>query len=327
MELCIQHPMMGRHIAARVTSSFPGMRVSIHSQVDRDPPRSRHITALVANTVPAGMLERCPQLQWLHLTSGGTDQLSGDGIPAGLRISHSGCVPARAVAEFVWMALLALSKQGPRLWDQHRLRMWQPTDARLIAGTRLLLIGLGHIGREVARRAGGFDVRVTAVTRTGRPSPLVNEVVAVERIHEAAKGAHHLVVCAPATPETRSLVDADVLGALVPGATVVNVARASLVDTDALVGALQCGQVAGAVLDVHEDEPLDILDPHWSIDNLWVTPHTAFRFPDEERCIAELVVQNLTRLRGGGRLRNEVPVSHRPAGVLTPRRDPAGSRP
>jgi phosphoglycerate dehydrogenase-like enzyme len=299
MEICIFHQSMGSLIQREVAAAFPDAAVRVVHDTAHDPPGCEEVEVLLTNVFPPGLLGRCPRLRWVHLTSAGTDQLAGEALPGDLLVTTSAEVPARAVAEFVWMGILALAKQAPRLVDQQRARVWRLPDSRLVAGTRLLLVGLGHIGSEIARRAAAFDVRVTAITRRAQPSPLAEEVLPPEGLREAARRADHLVLAVPATAGTRHLVDDAVLRALPATATVINVARASVLDLDALVAALQERRLRGALLDVHPQEPLPPDSPLWEVDGLWVTPHGAYRFPEEEAEIARLFVENLRRLRSG----------------------------
>ncbi len=128
-----------------------------------------------------------------------------------------------------------------------------------------------------------------------------------ERLHEALAEADHVVLALPATSATERLVDARALQALRPGAALVNVGRAATLDLDALVAALRAGRLRGALLDVHAQEPLPPDSPLWDVPNLWLTPHGAYRFPEEEQEIARLFVMNLSAFRAGRALRGLIP--------------------
>jgi len=308
MRICVYHPTMGQVLAAEISEAFPQAHIRIERDSKTDPSQRETLEVLVANTFPPGLLGRCPQLRLLHLTGSGTDHLASGRPRADLLVTTSSTVPASAVAEFAWMGVMALAKDAVRMVEHQQQRLWQLPDARLLAGSRLLLVGLGRIGAQIARRARGLDVRVTAVTRTAAAHPDADTVVPPDRLPAEAARADHLVVAVPGTPLTRHLVDARVIGALPDHATLVNVARSSVVDVDALVAALRAGRLRGALLDVHDQEPLPADSPLWSVPRLWVTPHGAYRFPEEEREVARLVVHNLRALHGVGSLRNQVPV-------------------
>jgi phosphoglycerate dehydrogenase-like enzyme len=137
-------------------------------------------------------------------------------------------------------------------------------------------------------------------------------VVPAERLEEVAGRADHLVIALPATPLTRNLVSEAVIRALPRRAALINVARPSVLDVDALVRALGEGRLSGALLDVHGQEPLPADSPLWDVDRLWVTPHGAFCYPGEAEDLAALVVENARRFAAGLRLRNQVDRSSLP---------------
>lgn len=306
MKILVLHARLGEQLAEHIRALVPGADVRAVTEVDRIPPGLSAVDVLVANTFPPGLLGRADNLRWLQLTSAGTDQLDAADPRDDLVITHAGSVPAAAVAEFALMGLLAIAKDGPRLLQRQRAREWRLPSARLVAGSTLVLIGLGHVGRAVARRAAALDMRVIAVTRHGRPTPLVPDVVPPEGLLRVAARADHLVIAAPATPTTAGLVDASVIAVLPDHAGVVNVARASILDTDALVTALRAGRLSGALLDVHEQEPLPADSALWDVPRLWITPHGAFSYPGEAHDLAALVAENLARLTAGEPLVNMV---------------------
>ena len=306
MRMCIMHPRMGDELRDRVIAELPEVTVDVVHEVTVDPPDLDGYEVLVANTFPAGMLGRCRRLRWLQLTSTGTDQVAAGRPRPGLLVTHAGSIPARAVAEFVLMGMLALAKDAPALVRQQDARIWRLPDARLLAGGTLVLLGVGHVGREVARRARCFDMRVVAVTRRGRPSAHADETVSTAGLRAAAGRADHLVVAVPGTAETRGLVGPDVIAALPPGACLINVARAAVLDVPAVVTALRTGRLHAALLDVHDQEPLPPDSPLWAVDRLWITPHSAFRYPGETADLADLICQNFRSLQAGEPLRNLV---------------------
>ena len=304
VRVCLYHDRMAAGIGRVIASRRLPVTVEVVTDTRVDPPGRDGIDVLLANTFPAGLLGRCPRLRWLHLTGTGTDHVAGGEPGRDLVVTTSATVPAVAVAEFAWMGLLALAKDAVRLVSGQREQAWAPPDARLVAGSHLVLVGLGRIGTEIARRAAGFGVRVTAVTRRGAPSPLVDRVVPAAELLSIAAHADHLVLAVPAAPETRHLVDSSVLAALPRHAVVVNVGRAATLDTTALAAALRRGELRAALLDVHDAEPVPPDSPLWSIPNLWLTPHCAYRFPGEEAAVAELFADNLTAFLAGRPLRN-----------------------
>jgi phosphoglycerate dehydrogenase-like enzyme len=300
---------MGNIIRQAVTKAYPDANVCIIHDITIDPPELDTIDILVANQFPDGLLQRCSQLQWLHLTGTGVDHLRAGRPEPDLIVTNSSTVPAQAVAEFVWMGLLALAKDAVRLFKQQEQHLWQLPNARLVSGSHMVLVGLGHIGTEIARRAASFNVKVTAITRQAQSSPLVEHVLPSEKLADAVADADSLILAVPATPATYHLVDETVIRALPSTAILINVARSTVLDTSALVHALQEGRLHGAILDVHDEEPLSPTSPLWDIDNLLITPHGAYRFFEEEQEIARLFVHNLTRWLRREELQNSVNLS------------------
>ncbi|MFV2022226.1 NAD(P)-dependent oxidoreductase [Micromonospora sp. LOL_023] len=306
--VCVYHPTIGPRLRASLAARHPDLAVELVTDVDTDPPDADGIEVLVANTFPTGLLGRCRRLRWLHLTGTGTDHVPAGAPSPTLQVSSSARVPAKAVAEFAWMGLLALAKDAVRLVDQHRRQQWRLPDALLVAGSRMALVGLGRIGAEIATRAPAFGVSVTAVTRTPRSCPGTDQVLPLRRIADAADGADHLVIAMPHTPQTRHLVNGAVLDRLPAHASVINVGRPQVLDTGALISRLTAGRLRAALLDVHDSEPLAERSELWSVPNLWITPHGAYRFPQEEQRIADVLLDNLDDFLAGRPLRDRVDV-------------------
>lgn len=299
--MCVLHPRLGPELGDRVRAALPGLTVEVTAG---EPPDVASCEILVTNSFPAGMLARCRRLRWLQLTSTGTDQLIGERPPEGLVVTHAGTVPARAVAEFALMAMLSLAKDSATLVRQQDAGIWRVPDTRLLAGSTLVQIGLGRIGGLIAERARAFGVRVIAVTKSGRASAAADLTVGPDGLLDVARQADNLVIAVPGTDGTRGLVSAEVIAAMPAGACVINVARASLLDNDAVVAALGAGRLRGALLDVHGEEPLPSDSPLWSVPGLWITPHTAFAYPGEAADLADLIVDNFRRFDEGRPLQN-----------------------
>jgi phosphoglycerate dehydrogenase-like enzyme len=311
LHLCVYHPTMGSALGERLASLLPHVQLSVSSCVDADPPCSSDIEALVAFRFPPGLLLRMPRLRWLQLTSAGFDQVSGECRPD-LLVTHAGSIPARAVAEFVIMGLLAFARNAPQLVRQHDRRLWSRPGARLIHGSTLALVGLGRIGAEVSARARALGMRVIAVTRSGTARVPVDHCYGPDGLGQAASEADYLAVCVPDTPRTRRLVGAEVFEQLKPGCSIIDVSRPAIVDRDALRAALRNGRCANALLDVHGVEPLPEHDPLWREEGLWITPHCAFEQDREVEALTELIADNVERLLAGAPLRNLVPSGDAP---------------
>jgi len=247
-------------------------------------------------------------LRWIHFTSAGIDGGLAMGLPDWATITNSTGVKAAMVSEHALMLLLALVRRLPDMQADQRLKRWrrEETNARLstLSGAVVCVIGLGSIGREVARKAHAFDARVIAVSRKGTPGGDVEQVFPRERIGEALALADAAVICTSADDTSFHLIDAAALKAVKPTAFLVNVARGNIVDGAALAGALHARALAGAALDVTEAEPLPGDSPLWEAPNLVISPHVAgggtTGYPQQKALFAD----NLARYRAGQPLRN-----------------------
>lgn len=214
-------------------------------------------------------------VEWIHVTAAGVDTLLFDELrDSDVVVTNARGVFDRPIAEYVLGAVIAHAKDSRRSLDMQRQHRWLHRETRGISGARALVVGTGGIGRETARllRAAGMEVRGAGRrARTGDPD--FGEVIAAADLSADVGWCDHLVLAAPLTEDTRSLVGAAVLSAMKPDAHLVNIARGALVDTAALVAALTDGRIAGATLDVFTNEPLPVDDPLWDAPNVTITAH------------------------------------------------------
>jgi phosphoglycerate dehydrogenase-like enzyme len=216
-------------------------------------------------------------------------------------------VHADPLAEFALLGLLWLAKGGPRLLQWQRDRHWERHTSRQLAGQRVLIVGAGSIGRRVAELCAAAKMEVWAAVRPGRSAQLpgVTRFIGVDELTGVLAEVDALVLACPLTDETHHLIGAKQLAALPRHAVLVNVARGQVVDEPALVESLSTGQLAGAVLDVFEQEPLPADSPLWDMPNVLVSPHSASTVAEENSQIVDLFIDNLRRFLAGEPLRNE----------------------
>lgn len=211
-------------------------------------------------------------------------------------ITRAGGVHAGPLAEFAALGLLAFVKGLPRLLADQQSRRWEHYPMAELAGATVLVIGLGEIGKEVARLAKAFGMRVIAVNRSGRTeSPHVDEIRTARFLGDLLPVAHGVVLTLPLTDETRGMIDAAAIGRMHSGAVLVDIGRGGVVDEPALVQALETGQLAGAALDVFATEPLPADSPLWQLPNVLLSPHTAGLSVRENERIVALFAENLRR--------------------------------
>ncbi|MCK0195946.1 D-2-hydroxyacid dehydrogenase [Ancylobacter sp. 6x-1] len=252
--------------------------------------------------------QAAPKLRLIHVIGAGVEHLMPmDWLPPQTTVVNSKGIHATRAGEFGLMAILMLHSHMPGLIEQQKRRAWASLYASPIAGRTLLVIGVGSIGGAVARRAKLLDIRVIGVSRHGRPAEGVDLMLTPDRLDEVLPEADFVFVATPATGETRDLLDRRRLSLMKPGAGLVNVGRAPVVDYDALTDLLHSGHIGGAILDVFEPEPLPPSSPLWSVPNLIVTPHvSADDGASYARLTIDLFLRNLRRHLAGEPLLNVV---------------------
>lgn len=252
------------------------------------------------------------RLRWVHtMAAGGGSQVKAAGLTAAeldrVAFTTSAGVHGGPLAEFAVFGVLAGAKCLPRLQRQQRQQEWSGRwPMGHVAQQRVLVLGLGGIGRVVATKLSALDTTVVGMSRREVTVPGVDTVVHPDQLAEVLGTVDAVVNTLPGTAATGHLLDERFFATLRSGATVVNVGRGSVIDETALIGALESGQVGFAALDVFETEPLPAESPLWTDDRVLISPHTAALDTGEERRIADLFAANATRLLDGKPLRNRV---------------------
>ncbi|MDH1572821.1 2-hydroxyacid dehydrogenase [Pseudomonas sp. GD03746] len=245
----------------------------------------------------AAEIQALPSLQIICVIGAGYEHVDLAAAAArGITVTNGAGANAAAVADHTLAMLLALLRDIPRADAGIRLGEWNRVISPSVSGKRLGILGLGAVGLAIARRANlGFDMNISYHSRTPRQD--VPYTWYDSPLH-LADAVDILVVATPGGASTHHLVDAQVLEALGPEGYLVNIARASVVDTKALVGALQRGQLAGAALDVFDDEPA-VPDALKALGNTVLTPHVAGQSPEAARDTVALVLRNLQAFFAG----------------------------
>jgi phosphoglycerate dehydrogenase-like enzyme len=261
-------------------------------------PLERADAVVVFRTSPADLPELPESVRWVQLPSAGVEHwLESGAIDGGRRWTSAGGVYARPVAEHCLALMMAGDRGLRRLVEA---RTWDDSRAtRVLDGLTVAIVGAGGIGRALIEMLQPFKVEIIAVTRSGREVEGATRSLSAEQLDEVWPAADHVVIAAPATAGTRHLVGAAQLEAMRDDAWIVNVARGSLIDTDALVEALRNGTIGGAGLDVTDPEPLPDGHPLWELENVIITPHIANPYSVEETLLGERVQENVRRFAAG----------------------------
>lgn len=243
-------------------------------------------------------------VDWMHLPGTGIDAVPR-GLLSGRIVTCSRGVSAIPISEFVLAAMLAFEKDLPAVWLDEPPEHWNIASLGELAGKTLGIVGLGGIGTAVAQRALAFDMRVRALRRNpGRDR--IEGVELARDLTDVLESADHLVLAAPATAATTRLLDADALAHVKQGMHLVNIARGTLVDQDALRVALDDGRVARATLDTVDPEPLP--DGHWmySHPRVRLSAHISWSSPRAFDRIVRSFTDNLRAYVAGEPLRGIV---------------------
>ncbi len=260
--------------------------------------------AALARTVRAN-----PRLRWVMTTAaGGGAQIKAAGLDRAdldrIVFSTSAGVHGSPLAEFAVFGVLAGAKDLPRLVADQRAKVWpERWEMRQVDEMTVLVVGLGGIGAECARRFHALGAQVWGTTRSGRPVEGVDRLVPLEDLAEAVVHADAIVVTLPGTEHTHHLIGAEVLAAVKPGAILASVGRGTVIDESALLAALDDGRISFAALDVFEVEPLAPSSRLWEHLRVLISPHTAALSAKEEERIARRFAADATRLLDGSRLR------------------------
>ena len=247
-------------------------------------------------TVAASVRVAMSGVDWVHSSSAGIDHpMFAAMLKSGATLTHAPGQHSRPMAEYVLGQMLRHAKHMSAHAEAQRDHAWRPVDSEELTGKTIGIVGYGGIGAAVAKLARAFDMRVIATKRHSVEDPNLDGRLTPERLPELLADSDYVVVTVPLTDETRGLIDRPQLARMKPSALLINVARGGIVDERALVAALRAGRLAGAVLDVTEQEPLPSDSPLWDIPNLVITPHDSGDSPFGFTRTVDGWLRNLTR--------------------------------
>jgi phosphoglycerate dehydrogenase-like enzyme len=218
------------------------------------------------------------RLRWLQLLTQGFENAQAHGVPAGVTVTNAGDAYSPAVAMHAVALLLAVQRRFPSMLGSQLRGEWNRSMSTAMTapeGATVAICGFGSIGQEIARLVRAFGAKVIALTRSAEPHALAGESLPIGRLHEVLPRADAVVLALPLDVSTRHLIGAREFALCRKTAVLVNVSRGGIVETPALVEALESGAIAGAGLDVTDPEPLPPGHPLWAAPNLLISPHVA----------------------------------------------------
>jgi phosphoglycerate dehydrogenase-like enzyme len=305
LTLLVYHPDEAERYAALVRPARAGITVRVAATPDAAAPVIGEAEIIYGWRVPPALLAKAGRLRWIQSAGAGVDWALVPELPASVTVTRAPGVFGPWMAEYVLGWCSWVTQRMAAYMDAKRQRRWLgAVTPRRLGGTTMAIVGLGDIGRDIARAARALGMRVIGVTRTGRPVREAHHVHRVTALPRALGEADWVVIVLPLTPATRGLIGERELAAMRRSAWLVNVGRGAVVDEPALIRALTERQIAGAVLDVFTNEPLPPAHSLWGLDNVVITPHVAGPNVPEE--LAQIFNDNLARYLAGRPLRHIV---------------------
>ncbi|MEX0320713.1 MAG: D-2-hydroxyacid dehydrogenase [Puniceicoccaceae bacterium] len=269
---------------------------------------------IAVGTVPPGLIEKAGKLKWFHQMGTGTEWLMRHPQARDQPFILTNCSDDYGVvlAEHVMSLMLAAARQLPEQFDSQSRGKWEqaPFSAANrfeLRGKTLLLLGVGSIGLNIAKRAKAFDMTITGYrSDPSKCAENVDKMYGPDELHAAIAETDLIANSLPITDETRRLIDAAAIGQMKETAWFFNIGRGTTVDEDALIDALQHKRIAGAGLDVFEKEPLPESSPLWQLPNVIITPHDGGNHNQRYASWVSTCFDNLERYHTGKSLRNVV---------------------
>jgi phosphoglycerate dehydrogenase-like enzyme len=265
---------------------------------------------IFARVLPENVIKRAPKLKWIQMSYAGIETVLKDKdlVDSPVTLTNASGVQAEAISEFVLAMMLAFDKRLLKLVEQKNQKIWKSMLMVGLASQTVGILGLGSIGKELARKAKALGMHVIAYDRPRKSmrARYVDQLVAGEEIDLVFKQSDFVACCLPLAPKTTGIIGAKEFRLMKPTAVFINVSRGPVVQEDALIRALQEKWIAGAGLDVFEKEPLPQDSPLWEMPNVIISPHCCGRLDDNDDRVVEFFVMNLKRYLNGKHLLNIV---------------------
>jgi len=302
-------------IRERLAQQFPDQQFVQLQNYDRVPQEIGDTAVFIGWSLRPEQFVTAHKLRWIHSPAAAVHQLMyPEMLKSDVLLTNSTGVHGPVVAEHAIAVLLALAKRLPRAMQYQARREWSQDQLwherprpREVAEATVAVIGMGGIGREFTARAKALGMKVLAVRENpAKGNGGADAVYGPKEIDQILPQADYVLLCTPVTPATTGIINDARLGKMKPDAYLINVARGPLIDEPALLQALQERRIAGAALDVFNEEPLPSESPFWSLDNVLITPHTAAVTERLWERHYKLIVENMNRFLAGRPLLNQV---------------------
>ncbi|MHB8526100.1 MAG: D-2-hydroxyacid dehydrogenase [Candidatus Acidiferrales bacterium] len=317
--ICVWHAFTlwrpPQNMDAQITNRWPGMKVVHLPSYERVIGELPDTDILVGYSLRRDQFAQAIKLKWIHSTAAGVGQLMYPELrQSDVLLTNASGIHAVPMSEHILGMIIALARRFPDAmhyqaqsrWAQQEIWDGKPRPMEL-SGRVLLIVGFGSTGRELARRIQPLGMKIWGVTRSGHgDAQLAERILPVTELANVLPQADFVVLAAPETPETRQMIGAKEFALMKPTAYLINVARGTLVDEAALAAALRARTIAGAAIDVAEEEPLPASSALWTLDNIFITPHVSAATERMWERQMQLLMENLERWFTGRELINRV---------------------
>jgi phosphoglycerate dehydrogenase-like enzyme len=298
----VYHPLEADHYARLVQAGPSDAVLRVCATHEQAAAAIAEADVLYAWYFPRDLYAGAGRLRWVQAMGAGVEWALVPSLPSRVTLTRTKGIFGPWMVEYALGWMLWVTQRMTTYIEAQRERRWlRDVNPDRLGGRTLAVIGLGDIGRAVARAVAPLGMHVVGVSASGRPVRGVPRVHAAPDIQRVLHEADFVVITVPLTPETRGLIGREALAAMRPSAWLLNMARGPIVDEGALLEALQSRRIGGAILDVFQQEPLPAEHPFWRLDNVVVTPHIAGPSTAEE--IAPIFEDNLARFLAGRPLR------------------------
>ena len=291
----------------RLQAEFPALQFAVFHNASEVTGDLSGVDAMImfGLEIRDAMLSGAPRLQWIQSLATGVDHfLRCPSLKPEVLITSGRGIHGAPMREQVLYMMLAVGRDAKRQVEDHQHRIWQRRLWSTLHGKTAVIAGTGIVGAAIGDMLKALGMRVVGVSRSPRRAAGFDEIVPADRLAEAAAGADYLINVLPASADNNGLFGESIFGAMKPSAYYISAGRGQTVDETALIAALQQRRIAGAALDVFQNEPLPPDSPFWSLPNVFITPHVGGYVVEYEDFIMPLIVDNM-RLFLAGR-RNEM---------------------
>jgi len=255
---------------------------------------------LLTSRISDGLMKKALKLQWIQATTTGVDYLVNlPSLRKEVWLTSARGIHGPQMSEMALLLMLALSRNLPQVIRNQDQKIWDRWPGKLLYQKKVGIVGLGAIGKEIAKKCKAFGMAVHGVATKKREVEGVDYSYRIEELPQVLKEADYLILVVPNTPRTRKMIGAKELSMMKPTAYLINIARGEIIDEGALVHALRDGRIAGAALDVFNTEPLPADHPFWEMENVILTPHLGGMSENYVAQVLTIFEENLRRFLWG----------------------------